>query len=202
MPADDGEGPRSLPATIRAVVANRDPELLLWALREAQQVLAARFYLRGCTRVGAFTRLSGHPPHVANKGTLVIGDRVRIRATLLPIELATMPGATLLIGERTYINYGVSIVAHESVSIGRRCLIGPYVNIQDNDWHDIVDRTRKPSSKPVTIEDNVWLGTRVIVLPGVTIGHDAVIGAGAVVSRSIPPRSIAVGNPAHVLRTF
>ena len=184
------------------MLASGDPRLLLWAAREAQQILAARFYLRGCTRVGAFTRLSGHPPHVSNKGTLVIGDRVRISASLLPIELATMPGATLLIGDRTFLNYGVSIVAHESISIGHRCLIGPYVNIQDNDWHDILDRSITPSSKPVIIEDNVWLGTRVIVLPGVTIGHDAVVGAGAVVSRSIPPRSIAVGNPARVLRTF
>lgn len=202
MPADENDRSRSLPNTIRHVLTSGNPRLLLWAIREARQTLTARFYLRGCTRVGAFTRVSGHRPHISNKGTLVIGDRVRIRASLLPIELATMPGATLVIGERTFLNYGVSIVAHESISIGHRCLIGPYVNIQDNDWHDILDRSHTPASKPVIIEDDVWLGTRVIVLPGVTIGHDAVVGAGAVVSRSIPPRSIAVGNPARVLRTF
>jgi maltose O-acetyltransferase len=52
------------------------------------------------------------------------------------------------------------------------------------------------------LQDNVWLGNRVIVLPGVTIGHDAVVGAGAVVSRDIPPRSVAVGVPAQVIKTF
>lgn len=202
MPANDGEQPRSLSATVRHLVATRDPEVWLGALQEARQVVAARIYLRRCTYVGAFTRVNGHPPQVSNKGTLVIGERVRLNASIVPIELATMHGAALVIGDRTYLNYGVSIVAHESIAIGRRCLIGPYVNIQDNDWHDILDRSRKPASRPVTIEDNVWLGTRAIVLPGVTIGHDAVIGAGAVVTSSIPPRSIAVGNPARVLRTF
>jgi maltose O-acetyltransferase len=52
------------------------------------------------------------------------------------------------------------------------------------------------------MEDNVWLGNRVIVLPGVTIGHDAVVGAGAVVVKDIPPRSVAIGNPARVVKTF
>jgi maltose O-acetyltransferase len=52
----------------------------------------------------------------------------------------------------------------------------------------------------LTIEDNVWLGGGVIVLPGVTIGHDTVVGAGAVVTKDLPPRVVAVGNPARVLR--
>jgi acetyltransferase-like isoleucine patch superfamily enzyme len=53
---------------------------------------------------------------------------------------------------------------------------------------------------PVTIGDNVWMGARVTVLPGVTIGENAVIGAGSVVTKDIPPNAIAVGNPAQVLR--
>ena len=56
------------------------------------------------------------------------------------------------------------------------------------------------SAEPITIEDNVWLASGVTVCQGVTIGHDSVIGAGAVVTRSIPPRSLAVGNPARVIR--
>jgi maltose O-acetyltransferase len=146
--------------------------------------------------------LSGYSPRVLNLGTLVIGERVHILSSLLPIELVSMPGATLVIGDRTTLNYGVSIAAHESIRIGQRCQMGPYVNIQDNDWHDVLDRSRKPPSKPVVIEDNVWLGTRAIVLPGVTIGHDSVVAAGAVVMTNIPPRSVAMGNPARVIRSF
>ena len=54
----------------------------------------------------------------------------------------------------------------------------------------------------IVLEENVWLGGGVIVLPGVTIGRDSVIGAGAVVTRDVPPRSVAVGNPATVVRTL
>jgi acetyltransferase-like isoleucine patch superfamily enzyme len=53
----------------------------------------------------------------------------------------------------------------------------------------------------VVIEDRVWIGARAIVLKGVTIGHDSVVGAGAIVTRSIPPYSVAVGQPARVIRT-
>jgi acetyltransferase-like isoleucine patch superfamily enzyme len=57
-------------------------------------------------------------------------------------------------------------------------------------------------SKPIILEDDVWLGARVIVLKGVTIGQGAVIGAGSVVTRDIPPHSVAVGQPARVVKTF
>ena len=54
--------------------------------------------------------------------------------------------------------------------------------------------------KPIVIEDDVWIGRRVIILPGVTIGRGSVIGAGAVVAKDIPPYSVAVGNPCKVVR--
>ena len=54
--------------------------------------------------------------------------------------------------------------------------------------------------RPVIIEDDVWIGARVIILPGVTIGTGSVIGAGAVISKSIPPYSVAVGNPARIVK--
>ncbi len=164
------------------------------------EVLAARLYLRGCTRVDHPTRLKGRP-RIHNEGRIVIGKRVRIHSTVVPVELATVPGGTIEIGESTFLNYGVSISAHQLVRIGRGCLLGTYVNILDNDWHGIVDRNRTPPSRPVILEDNVWLGNHVIVLPGVTIGRDSVVGAGSVVTKDIPPRSVAVGNPARVVKT-
>ncbi len=133
---------------------------------------------------------------------MVINDGVRIISTITPVELVVDTGAIFEIGENTYINYGVSISAKQCVKIGRDCLIGTYVNITDNNFHHVdPDRRNEiPPSSDVTIEDNVWLGTRVIVLPGVTIGKDSVIGAGSVVTHSIPSRVIAAGAPAKIIR--
>ena len=108
-------------------------------------------------------------------------------------------GAVLTIGERGFLNYGVSIAAHQEVRIGARCLIGNYTNILDNSYHDIVDHLKTPRSRPVIIGDDVWIGSHAIILPGVSIGDGACIGAGAVVRESVPPRAIVIGNPAQIV---
>lgn len=151
--------------------------------------------------MGARTRVVGRP-RVLNRGSITIGEQVAIRSTIVPVQLEAFKGGVIEIGDCTFLNYGVSISAHGRIQIGRNCLLGAYVMILDNNQHDLFERRRLPPSEPVTLEDNVWLGHRVIVLPGVTIGHDAAIGAGAVVVEDIPPRSIAVGNPARVVRSF
>ena len=76
--------------------------------------------------------------------------------------------------------------------------------IIDSAFHDIDPERRlePPVADPITIGDNVWLGARVIVLPGVTIGENSVVGVGSVVTRDIPPSSLAVGVPAKVVRSF
>jgi maltose O-acetyltransferase len=88
------------------------------------------------------------------------------------------------------------------VKIGSDCLLGAHVGILDNDFHDINERSKMPAPRPVVIGDRVWLGNRVMVLPGVTIGADAVVGAASVVVNDIPARSVAVGNPARVIKTL
>jgi acetyltransferase-like isoleucine patch superfamily enzyme len=70
----------------------------------------------------------------------------------------------------------------------------------DNDQHDIVRHMDLPKSEPVIIEDHVWIGSKAIILPGVRIGSRSTIGAGSIVTRNIPPRCVAAGNPARVLR--
>jgi len=174
---------------------------LLHRARQIREMVIERLYLRRCTRLGRYTQLVGRPS-IHNAGIMIIGDHVRIHSTIVPVEMATLPGGTLEIGDRTFINYGVSISAHQSVRIGSSCLLGTYVNIMDNAWHDIVDRRQVPPSRPVILEDRVWLGNRVIVLPGVTIGHDSVVGAGSVVTKDMPARCVAAGNPDRILRHF
>lgn len=190
------EGKQQLRALLRGNLRVLGP--LFGKLREA---LAARYYLRACTEVGRYVRVAGRPL-VQNAGTLIVGERTIIQSTTVRSELIAYAGGRLEIGPRTWIHYGCSIAAHELIHIGADCHLGPYTNIIDNAYHDIENHLVTPPSRPVIIGDHVWIGTRVIVLPGVTIGDGAVIGAGAVVTKDVPPRSVAAGNPARILRTF
>jgi acetyltransferase-like isoleucine patch superfamily enzyme len=104
------------------------------------------------------------------------------------------------IGKGTYLNRGVEIVASKSVYIGTYCKIARDVIIMDTDQHSFDDSNIQ--MKPVRIEDRVWLGTRAIVLKGVSIGHDSFIGAGAIVTKSVPPYSVVVSPAARVIKTF
>lgn len=106
----------------------------------------------------------------------------------------TMDGNSFTAGENM-------IVAKESVQIGKDCAIAWGVTICDHDFHKLyIDDEVQVETAPVVIEDNVWIGMNATILKGVTIGRGAVIGAGSVVTKSIPPRTVAAGNPARVVR--
>jgi len=161
----------------------------------------AQVRLRKARRLPLSVRLVGRAL-VTGRGALVFGKGAVVRGTVTPVEFVVREGARLTVGDGTFINYGTTITAYERVVIGRGCHIGHYCSISDNDEHTVGDLLKVPPSQPVVLEDRVWLGMRTIVLKGVHIGHDAVIGAGSVVVSDIPPRSIAVGSPARVIRQF
>jgi maltose O-acetyltransferase len=169
-------------------------------LRSATQHLNARWWLRGATRVGT-VRLRGRA-HVENRGRLVFGDRVRLDGRSVRLDFGVGAGGTLEVGEGTFINYGSDISALRSVRIGRRCDIGQYAIIIDSNYHRVDDHLSMDEPQPVIIEDDVWLGARVTVLPGSHIGRGSVIGAHSVVTGVIPPRSLAGGVPARVIRSL
>ena len=173
---------------------------ILRPLRLAKNVLRARWHLRRIPK-GPRTRATGKV-FVNSRGDIRIGDRVRFDAKVLPIELGCDENASLTIGDNTYINYGTSIAAAESVAIGKDCLIGTYVMIVDNDFHRLEPERRfePPDPAPTTLEDNVWIGGHSLVLKGVTIGENSVIAAGSVVTRDVPPNVVYGGNPAKHLR--
>lgn len=116
---------------------------------------------------------------------------------------ACTQGASIKVGDNVGMS-GCTVSAHESVVIGNHVLIGSGALITDSDAHSLDMEERRlgisGESKPVVIEDDVFIGARAIVLKGVTIGKGAVIGAGAVVSVDVPPFSVVVGNPARVVR--
>ena len=161
--------------------------------------LNARWQLRHCNAVGRWTRLSGRAI-IRNQGYIAIGERVLLFFDYAPSIFAVFPGGRLEIGDRTSINYGADFAATGLVRIGADCGIGTHVSIMDNDFHDLEDRRRRPEPTPVIIGDHVWIANRSIILPGVTIGSGAVVGAGSVVMTDVPERCLAMGNPARVIK--
>ena len=108
------------------------------------------------------------------------------------------------IGARTFANWGLIALDVGRITIGEDVQIGPNVQLltATHPVEPVPRREKWEGSRPISIGDNVWLGGRVIVCPGVTIGANSVIGAGAVVVRDVPANSVAVGNPARVIRTI
>lgn len=121
--------------------------------------------------------------------------------------MADRPQAKIYIGANSRI-HGSCIHAKESVTIGDNCLIAANCQIMDSNGHDlsfpnVQDRVKTHGmSNKVIIEDNVWLGVGVIVLPGVTIGYGSVISANSVVYTNIPAMVVAGGNPIRILKNF
>ena len=111
--------------------------------------------------------------------------------------------AVLRIGAHTHIQDRTHINCYRSVTIGEHCAISWDVEILDTDIHTQLDEDGQPLERtaPVLIEDRVWIGTRAIILKGVTIGHDSIVAAGSVVTRSVAPCSVCAGNPAKVIRS-
>ena len=98
-----------------------------------------------------------------------------------------------------FCNSNVKIRCTNSITIGNNVAISHDVTIMDSDAHDI-DYFGYQMTKPVIIEDNVWIGSRAIILKGVKIGEGAIIAAGAVVTKNVPSNSIAAGNPARIIK--
>ncbi len=156
---------------------------------------------------------------ISRKGAIQLGRRVVITSDWRYNDLgvgspttliALGPDATIIIGDDTGIS-GASISAMSEILIGERVLIGSGVVITDNDHHPLVmdaPATRRYSGKTgvavdaIRVENDVFIGAHSIVLKGVTIGEGSVIGAGSVVTTSIPGNCVAAGNPCRVIRTF
>jgi maltose O-acetyltransferase len=128
-----------------------------------------------------------------------IGEGVEIRA-----PLRVDYGSNIRIGARTFANYGLVALDVAPITIGADVQIGTSVQLL-TPTHPVEPGPRRDkweAAEPITIGDNVWLGSGAIVLPGVTIGDNTVVGAGAVVTRDLPANVVAAGNPARVVRTI
>ena len=105
------------------------------------------------------------------------------------------------LGDNVLVCPGCRFDSASNISIGDNCMFAAGAYITDADWHDVYDRTEVVGmTRPVTLEENVWIGDGATVCKGVTIGKNSVIGAGSVVASDIPENVIAAGNPATVIK--
>lgn len=113
-------------------------------------------------------------------------------------------GAHTHIGEGTFVNFDCVFLDVADIRIGKNCQIAPRVQLLTAE-HPLEPTPRKDgweSGRPIEIGNNVWLGAGVIVLPGVTIGENSVVGAGSVVTKDLPANVVAVGSPARLIRNL
>ena len=144
------------------------------------------------------------PRHFKVSGpSIYLGQDVHVMALPeAPVRLSVFEEmGRIEVADYTLINPGARVTSAERISIGEGCMLAMHTSINDADWHDVQHRIFAPgATAPVVLERNVWLGEGTRVLKGVTIGENTVVGAGSVVSRSLPANVIAVGNPARVIK--
>lgn len=117
---------------------------------------------------------------------------------------ANWSGANLHLGKNVYINFNLTIVDDTYIYIDDNVMIGPNVVIVTG-THPVDPELRRQGlqyNKPVHIKDNVWIGSSVQIMPGVTIGENSIIGAGSIVTKDIPANVVAVGNPCRMVRSI
>ena len=178
----------------------------LW-LHQMQRALerfrAKRFLEPQCDAVGEGCRFE-NPGYIHLSGSgLRLGRQVHLSALAsAPIHLSTWkldeqePG--IEVGDYSVINPGVRIISGCGIRIGEGALIATGAYITDADWHGKYHRVFPPgSTSEVVLENNVWVADSAMILKGVHIGQNSIVGAGAVVTRDVPANCIVAGNPAR-----
>jgi acetyltransferase-like isoleucine patch superfamily enzyme len=187
-----------------AVRTDHRPLWLKRALTRYHKLWSERFLEPQFDAVGPGLIVFG-PRHIEVNGPRVrLGRHIHMMATRdnpIRFTVFAQPGGKIELGDYTIVLPGVRLSSATSIRVGKNCMFATNSYVSDADWHDIYDRTAAPGKHAeVVLEDNVWIGDSAIVCKGVTIGENSVIGAGAVVASSVPKNSIAVGNPARVIK--
>lgn len=135
--------------------------------------------------------------YVSDESKININGIVRI-CTGCKIDIRN--GGILTIGNNTQINDDCKIGSKTSITIGENVVIGDNTQIHDFDGH-IINRDNYIETKPIIIENNVWIGKNVTILKGVHIGENVIIAAGSVVTKDIPSNSMVAGVSAKLIKT-
>ena len=181
------------------------------SLSEKHKMLTGQLYHAGCPELQAEQIANKHWMHRYNNSVELLNDarhgllvehfgQVGEGAVIRPPFYCDY-GYNISVGRNTFMNFNCVILDVVQVRIGDDCQIGPNVQIYTAD-HPRDPEARRSGvefGRPIHIGRNVWVGGGAIILPGVTVGDDAVIGAGSVVTRDIPPQATVAGVPAKVL---
>ncbi len=161
-----------------------------------------------CAAVGTAFRME-QLPFIMGQGTIVIGDHVSLAGkSSFVFGNRFKDSPQVVIGDHSCVGHNCLLAVADSVRIGRYCLLAGGVSIADYDGHptDPILRRTEPSPpeaiRPVVVGDDVWIGADAKILKGVTIGDRSIVGAGAVVTKSVPPDVIVAGNPARVVKSL
>jgi acetyltransferase-like isoleucine patch superfamily enzyme len=152
------------------------------------------------------TRLNGLPfDDEAGKAALleqILGRPLPAKVTIYP-PFYTDHGLNLELGERVFINQGCTFLDYSGIRIAERTMIGPKVTfITGGHPVDPAERKLFLTGEPIDVAENVWIGAGATILPGVSIGRDAVIAAGAVVVDDVPAASLVTGPKATIRRQW
>jgi acetyltransferase-like isoleucine patch superfamily enzyme len=180
-----------------AAAKTRKNWLGFWRLKR----LGIQWQLKRVQKAGCEIELTG-PVIIRNSGIIEIGNQVNFGSIWYKpifIQLARAE-AKLTIENNVYINYGTEISLVKEVFIGAYSLIGIDCLIYDTDWHSLNGLDKDIPIAPTRIGRGVWLGARVLVMKGVTIGDNTVVAASSVVTNSLPGNVLAGGSPARVIR--
>ncbi len=146
----------------------------------------------------------GAPP--ARRTTLYMGREARLRTqgwVLMGPGIQIVIGATaeLRVGAGSYLSGNSQILARSRITVGSECAIAWDVMVMDSDSHSLsVAGEQRPQTDPVEIGNHVWIGAGVMILKGAKVGDGAVVAAGSLVTREIPPKCLAAGRPARVIK--
>lgn len=156
-----------------------------------------------CEAVGKRLHLIGGVPLILGHLRIRLGNDVTVHgvSTFTGAKVFELP--TLSVGNGSHLGYQLTIGVGCDVTIGESVLIADRVSILSYDGHPANPAERHlpapvESSRPITIEDNVWIGTGCIIMKGVNVGRNSIIAAGSVVTQKVPPDSLVIGNPARV----
>lgn len=160
-----------------------------------------------CKRVGERFKME-QLPYLTGQGQIHIGNNVRLSGKSAIAFSNQLGDAPLLeIGDGTFIGHDCGLHVARHVKIGRNTLIAKGVSVYDFDGHSYDPQERRDdeliqstNARQVTIGDDVWVGTKAIILKGVTIGDGAIVAAGSVVTRDVPAGVVVAGNPAKEIK--
>jgi len=213
----DERGPAGTGSDFSLADSDRSGELIF--VRKFQRSLIARSFKRIFNLLitihyrfcfgsfGSRARIS-LPNWIKGKQSIHIGDNVHIwrfaRITAINPERGRR---VVSIGDGSVIHPSVHISGVSSIRIGKRVLIAAncYITDHDHKWQDVdipAIENQLLIAKETSIGDNAWLGEKAIILKGVSVGSNSIIGSGSVVTSDVPPFSVAVGNPARVIKRF